>query len=340
MKSGLIGCCLTAAWLFLSTTLHAQQANALSLTLPIDCIPGKDCYIQNHFDHDPGPNFRDYTCGVLGYDGHDGIDIGLPNLRRMRQGVAVLAAASGRVRAVRDSMPDISIRTPGRLAAIHHREAGNTVAIEHSDSWETQYSHLKRGSVRVHPGQTVKAGDVLGQVGLSGKTEFPHLHFSVRHLRKSVDPFTGLAPRLDCHLDGTPLWSAHTLAALPYTSTGIIQAGFTTDRPVSQKVENGEYQRSNFSTDTPAIVFWVEIFGPQKGDLETIQLLDPSNQVIAEKRFRLPRNKAKWFSYIGKKRTKQSWPEGIYHARYRLIRTAGEEKPTTVLSFQRKLEIR
>ena len=48
------------------------------------------------------------------------------------------------------------------------------------------YAHLRRGSVRVRPGQVVAAGEVLGEVGNSGSSIQPHLHFQVM---SSADPF-------------------------------------------------------------------------------------------------------------------------------------------------------
>jgi len=44
------------------------------LGLPIDCEPGKDCWILRYVDHDPGPGVRDYMCGALTGDGHKGTD--------------------------------------------------------------------------------------------------------------------------------------------------------------------------------------------------------------------------------------------------------------------------
>ena len=87
----------------------AQEAPRLAL--PIDCIPGRTCHIQNYTDADPGSGARDFTCGPLTYDSHKGTDFALPDLALMRAGVTVRAAAPGRVTGLRDGMAD----TPGRL---------------------------------------------------------------------------------------------------------------------------------------------------------------------------------------------------------------------------------
>ncbi|HEX9980834.1 MAG TPA: M23 family metallopeptidase [Flavobacterium sp.] len=57
---------------------------------------------------------------------------------------------------------------------------GNCVAIEHSDKSVSVYGHLKANSVRLKKGDMVKSGQQIGQVGTSGSSFFPHLHFEVR----------------------------------------------------------------------------------------------------------------------------------------------------------------
>ena len=147
--------------------------------VPVDCAFGSVCSVQNYVDLDPGPGRLDPGCGRLSYDGHDGTDIRVADLVAMRDGVSVVAAAGGVVKATRDGMPDVSVRDIGP-EAVAGREAGNGVVIDHGRGWETQYSHLRSGSVSVKPGDRVEAGTPLGMIGLSGQTEFPHLHFTVR----------------------------------------------------------------------------------------------------------------------------------------------------------------
>ena len=58
--------------------------------------------------------------------------------------------------------------------------AGNAVVIDHGNKWVTLYAHLKKGSIRVRPGDIVKAGQTLGLVGLSGLTGFRTYTFRSR----------------------------------------------------------------------------------------------------------------------------------------------------------------
>ena len=95
---------IVAMLVILTTT-----AQAIELGLPIDCDVGRDCVIQHYVDHDSSSKARDYRCGTLTYDGHNGTDFRLPNLAARRAGVSVLAAADGQIVRRRDGMPDISV---------------------------------------------------------------------------------------------------------------------------------------------------------------------------------------------------------------------------------------
>ncbi len=86
---------------------------AIEFALPIDCTVGETCAVQHYVDRDPGGDRRDYMCGHQTYDGHDGIDIRIPDLRAMATGVDVLAAADGVVKATRDGMADRNVAETG-----------------------------------------------------------------------------------------------------------------------------------------------------------------------------------------------------------------------------------
>ncbi|MDQ3558421.1 MAG: M23 family metallopeptidase, partial [Pseudomonadota bacterium] len=182
----------------LSGGVAAQaQESAFQLVLPIACDIGRTCLVQHLVDRDPGPGARDYMCGTLTNDGHDGVDFRLPSLAAMRAGVDVLAAADGTVAAIRDGTPDRSVRETG-LEAVAGTECGNGVRITHGNGWETQYCHMAQGSIQVSPGDPVLAGATIGRVGLSGQTEFPHLHLTVRRDGEVIDPFAAEGDDQSC----------------------------------------------------------------------------------------------------------------------------------------------
>ncbi len=57
---------------------------------------------------------------------------------------------------------------------------GNCIAIQHADNSVSVYGHLKQNSIKVKKGDTVKASQEIGKIGVSGSSFFPHLHFERR----------------------------------------------------------------------------------------------------------------------------------------------------------------
>ena len=115
--------------------------------------------------------YRDYACGIKTYNQHDGIDYAIGGFWAMDQGRWVMAAASGTVIETHDGEFD-------RCTTANCGTA-NYVKIRHADGKVTVYWHLKKWSVRVRPGQWVGCGTVIGNVGSSGYSTGPHLHFGV-----------------------------------------------------------------------------------------------------------------------------------------------------------------
>jgi hypothetical protein len=292
---------------------------SLSLSLPIGCEVGKNCFVQNYVDHDPSSSYRDFSCGTLTYDGHDGTDFRLPSMTVMRAGVAVLAVADGEAAGVRDGEKDISIRVISK-AAVAGRECGNGVLLRHPNGWETQYCHLANGSVSISKGQHVKRGQVLGKVGLSGATEFPHLHLSVRHNRRIVDPFSPKAQSGQCSSEQS-LWDEVTAKVVAYRTRILLNLGFA-DRILSMDdVENGSLENFAFTTDTPALVAQVRMIGLEGGDIPKLVLRDPNGSILVQSNLKpLDRPKAQFLTQIGRKRPVTGWPQGRYQAEYSVIR--------------------
>lgn len=89
--------------------------------------------------------------------GHSGLDISAP------QGTPVRAATAGTV---------VSVNSSGAAYGLH-------VVVKHSDGVFTLYAHLS--AISVSNGQTVGAGQQVGNVGSTGASSGPHLHFEVRN---------------------------------------------------------------------------------------------------------------------------------------------------------------
>jgi hypothetical protein len=287
-------------------------ARELPLALPLACDLGGGCYIQQYVDRDPGPGVADFTCGPLSYDGHTGTDFALPTLAAMRRGVAVLAAAPGRVVRLRDGMPDAIQGAPG-APDVEGRGCGNGVVIDHGGGWETQYCHLAQGSVAVVEGQRVGAGARLGLVGLSGATEFPHLEFIVRRDGRVIDPFDA-ANDQSCGGVPEPLWRTPPA----YRPGGFLDAGIAGRVPGFDELKAGLPTPARLAPEAP-LVAWALLFGGRAGDVVAFALDGPAGPVHRDEAV-LERTQAQLFRASGRRAPPGGWPEGSYRARIALVR--------------------
>jgi len=295
------------------TLAASPAAGDFVLHMPVDCVLGESCHIQNYVDHLPSGAVQDFHCGGLAYDGHKGTDIALPTLKEMDRGVDVLAAAPGIVQGVRDGMVDQRYG-PENAEAIANRECGNGVVIRHDDGWETQYCHMRRGSVQVQKGDRVETGTVLGQIGLSGKTQFPHLHLSVRRDGQSIDPFVPNGAQ-ECGPSDQTLW----FETPDYVPGGLMSAGFTDAVPDYDAVLAGTAARDELTIHAGAMVLFGLAFGSQAGDVIRLEAIGPNGTVFAEEVV-LEKAQAQVYRAAGRRLTQPSWPPGDYLGNVSMIR--------------------
>jgi len=102
--------------------------------------------------------------GARGTRLHEGVDISAP------EGTPIAAAGSGRV-----------IYSNNKL-----RGYGNIIVIRHEGKFSTIYAHNRVNLVK--EGDFVEQGQIIGKVGLSGRTSGSHLHFEIRAGETSVNP--------------------------------------------------------------------------------------------------------------------------------------------------------
>ncbi|MEW5738126.1 MAG: M23 family metallopeptidase [Myxococcota bacterium] len=111
-----------------------------------------------------GPRVDPFTGEVRA---HTGVDLAAP------EGTPIFAAQAGVV-----------------LSAGPRGGYGNAVEVSHSDGTTSLYAHAS--AVAVHPGQRVRAGEVIATVGSTGQSTGNHLHFEVRVDGRPVDPRAAL----------------------------------------------------------------------------------------------------------------------------------------------------
>jgi len=299
--------------------LAAFPLSALAFTAqwPVDCTLGQTCFIQNFVDHDSSPAARDFACNPHSYNGHDGTDIRLKNLAAMRTGVAVKAMADGVVLGTRNDVADNG-GGENRKARIAGKECGNGVHIQHADGYRSQSCHLQRGSIRVRTGQKVKTGDVLGNIGLSGHTEFPHLHLGIWKNDVAMDPFTGATASMPClgAGQGAPLWASRVL----YQPTALLNDGFANAAPDKLRMRDTPISHSHMPSGAPALIYWVDIINLRAGDVLTLTLTAPDGQVFATRSITNEKPLAAYFGFIGKKNSSGKLAVGEYVGRMNLMR--------------------
>lgn len=97
---------------------------------------------------------------------------------RLHRGVDIPAPVGSLVRAANDGLVVYADNSVSGY--------GNMVAVLHPDDTRTVYAHLKRSAV--FAGQTVERGEVIGEVGRTGLTYAPHLHFEFRVRARPRNP--------------------------------------------------------------------------------------------------------------------------------------------------------
>jgi murein DD-endopeptidase len=110
----------------------------------------------------------------------------LKNSSYYAYGNDALAVADGIVTEVKDSIPENVPGVNSRAVPITlETVGGNHVILNIGDGHYAFYAHLQPGSIKVHVGDRVKRGQLLGLVGNSGNSTEPHLHF---HLSDASSP--------------------------------------------------------------------------------------------------------------------------------------------------------
>jgi murein DD-endopeptidase MepM/ murein hydrolase activator NlpD len=238
-------------WSVTPVTFQSLYGGDTRFITPLAGTPYQNWSIVNYVDLDPGSGVRDYAGGNYTYDGHNGIDMTLPNFAAMDAGVPVYAAAGGVVVIAQDGYFDRNV-CPGNPCDL---TGVNYVAIDHGNGWRTFYYHLRRSSVAVSVGDVVRAGDVLGLAGSSGNSSDAHLHFEVQHRGVVVETY--VAP------------SAYWVSPLPYSGNvpGVLDHGTTDHSPTLAELKDRPATRAAFPVlPGQTVYFWALLHGIGAGD--------------------------------------------------------------------------
>ncbi len=219
------------------------------LQTPVPGMQNKQYFIMNYPDEDSTMGYGDFRCGSVSYEAHQGTDFGLRDFAVMDSGVTVIAAAPGIVIAAVDGLFD-------RSKAAITGGYGNYVAVN-SNGYLIYYAHLKKNTILVKVGDTLQVGDIIGQVGSSGKSSDPHLHFEIQKNGRMVDPWAGA-----CN-PAASLWVAQEA----YTDTLLVMdAGFINLTPTLDTLRERPPTIRTFIPSDVKVWFWVHTLNIHAGD--------------------------------------------------------------------------
>lgn len=317
---------VAASILLMGASSAGAERPPFQLEMPLVCPEGQRCPIEVHVDHDPGPDIKDFACGKVTYNGHSGIDFRAEDLRAVAQGVPVVAAAAGTVEIVQDDIRDHSPFDYDQEEAASSSVCGNRVVISHGPEWSTHYCHLRQGPSPVKVGQEVKAGELLGYIGMSGSTNFPHFQFNLLHTpsgkRLDIDPFApeGFSEACSADVSGSA-WSPTAQRQLAYASPAIANLGFADKAVTNRGIENGTYKGLTLGADAEALVFYARVIGLEVDDVQRITILSPDGSVLVEETTDpLTKPRLQSFIFAGRRLRAERWPAGTYIGFYEVLR--------------------
>ena len=173
-----------------------QSPNSYHFPLSGTTYVGAGASLQSHHRWVTNEEFALDLAG-LGANGKTHTGDGTKLAQYASYGKEVLAVSDGVVVEARGNVTesDNNLRQPGEtmeaydqrilaqqnelLAKGYKEPLGNYVILKHENGEYSHYAHLKAGSVRVKAGETVKRGHAIGQLGHSGNSTEPHLHFQL-----------------------------------------------------------------------------------------------------------------------------------------------------------------
>jgi len=168
----------------------------------------------------------------------------------------------------------------------------------------------------------VAAGQPLARVGLSGDTEFPHLHLTVRHGTEVVDPFAPAPVTAPACVAQPSLWAPAAARQLAYKRGAVLNLGFGAALSPMEAVEARTIAAPTAAS--PAVVAYVRTIGLEAGDVVELSLRGPDGRILATaSEPPLDHDKAQWLNQIGRKVPPGGWPRGVYTAEAKVHRSGG-----------------
>jgi murein DD-endopeptidase MepM/ murein hydrolase activator NlpD len=231
---------------------------ASKFIMPLERNAWTDWTMVNYTDTNLAPGVPgDYAGGSWTYDGHNGWDFTAGNWRKPDAGWDIYAAAGGTVVGADDGNYDRNSVAP--------YPPSNYVTIDHGNGFKTTYYHLRLNTVAVGVGDTVVKGQKIGEMGSSGSSTNPHLHWGVYYHDMLVEPAVD--------------YLSYFASAMSYADNHdeILESGIINTDPTSQMYD-GPVTINNFNPGDTAY-FWGVLGGVGVGDNLKVTWRRPDNTV-------------------------------------------------------------
>lgn len=251
-KKSFLTSLVISTFLIIGLNAHAfsfpwsNKNKTISLTLPLQCTLGEDCFILYYPDRIVQGGFRDYKCGKLSFENNKSVVFNYISATEELPGIEVIAASEGVVSKVVLDKPTKGVNSMVNTGIPY-------VIISHKNGFKTKYSFLNRHKILVKKGQRVSRADVIAFTN-DINAGFNELYFSVLKRGRAIDPFLGADAAYGCDSRGKSLWQDN----IPYTPVTVTNSKFQS---------NDKFEKS--------IYFDLQTWGLMKGDVETINLYDP-----------------------------------------------------------------
>ncbi len=237
----------------------------------------------------------------------EGTDITLKSEADMEEGVDVLCAEHGRV---------VFVQKDDENKTTY----GNMIIIEHNGGWKTLYGNLKPDSIEVKPGKFARKNSKIAEIGMSGNTDYPKLHFAV-------------------FKDGEfhkPLWKPKYKEKISTKEIVILNKGISTEIPELEKIKKGEYDSTQILNDVEKVHLWIYGMKFKKDDLIKFSLYNPQGDKILTSFRRADKDYEENYFSVVKAKEKNEWQTGSYTAKTEIIRPEAGIAKEYVFSFNVK----
>ena len=248
-------------------------------------------------------------CGSKATDNNQSTHISLGTTQSHLSNIPVIATANGKV---------LEAQNIGGFC-------GTRVLIDHGEGWQSSYCHLNPETLLARRNQTVQSGQVIGTIGISGQTNWPHLSYALLRNGMVFDPFSNRTNLEGCAQKSDTLWSGGInplYEPAQVTSIGFHVGYIRTNSILSGILKPAEKIRS----ETPQLSLWTLMMNIQKGDEISLKIVAPDMRIVKQQTIIAGKSRVRYPLFFSASRGKLLWDKGVYRGEITVTRTVNGNK--------------